>query len=509
MARRVLQGLLVAALLTGLSGLAFAEEGDAAVSEGAKIDKKAVEAAVKKGCDWLKNQQKSDGSWTGTGRYDTFYPYSSTAFVLYTLLKGTEGPDSDCVKKGFAYLKKNDFPGVYGVSTLILALCALYEPPEPKEDEEKAEEGKPAKKTSTTVYEPKEAQAKKRFKKKAPPWVNDWLKRAVAWLVSKREANVWRYPKAKPGDYNKLNGAGGDEDASNTQYAMLALHAAGRLGVKAPGKLYEKVAEYFIAHQEKDGPEVKPPFPVPAADLPISKLKKLEKEILKKLRKEAEQAAKEGRPNPHPKDLGPRTTTEMGDPYKDFGAELTPMKARGWAYMPAGAKVDGWDWAYRATGSMTTSGVASLIICKVRLEGTGWHGKNKKKLRRAIRDGMAWIDHNFKVTENPNLDVWKYYYLYGLERSGVLALTRKIGKHFWYEEGAKHILDTQGSGGSWKGDKGAGDANSPGFEYGPIWPTCFAILFLKRATAPVVELNPKPTYTGEGIFDPGKDKKKK
>ncbi len=510
MAKRVLQGLLVAALLAGLSGLASADEGDAAVSEGAKIDKKAVEAAVKKGCDWLKKQQKSDGSWTGTGKYDVYYPYSSTAFVLYTLLKGTEGPDSDCVKNGFAYLKKNDFPGVYGVSALILALCALYEPPEPEEEEEKAEEGKPAKKTGTTVYEPREKQARKRFKKKAPPWVNDWLKRAVAWLVSKQATNVWRYPSNRVGDYGKQMGVGGNEDASNTQYAMLALHAAGRLGVKAPVKVYEKVAEYFIIHQEKDGPEVKPPFPVPAADLPISKLKKLEKEILKKLREEAKEAEKMGLPPPDVKKIGPRTTTEIAkrDPYKEFGGELSPMKARGWSYFPFKTDVPV-PWMTQPTGSMTTSGVAALIICKARLEGTGWHGKNKKKLRRAIRDGMAWIAHNFTVTENPKLDVWKYYYLYGLERSGVLALTRKIGKHFWYEEGAKHILDTQGSDGSWPGGSGGGGGTVQGFEYGPTWPTCFAILFLKRATAPVVDLPPvlKPTYTGEGIIDPNKKKK--
>jgi hypothetical protein len=505
MMKRVLQGLLVAGVLAFLCSPLLAQ-GDAAVSEGSKVDKKVVDEAVKRACDWLKSQQKPDGSWTGAGLYDGFYPYSSTAFVLYALLKGTEGPDSECIVKGFTYLKDKDFPGVYGVSALILALCALWEP-EPEPEDQESRKLEPGEKLRTGLYEPKERQAKEQFKKKAPDWAKDWLKRAVAWLVSKQAANVWRYPENKPGDYNTHTAFGGNEDASNTQYAMLALHAAGRLGIQAPESVYEKVADYFLVHQEKDGPEVTPPFAVPAADLSIKKLKELEAEILKKIRKEAEQAAREGREIPGAKDLGPRTTSEMGDPYREFGAEISPMKARGWAYLPVGAE-SGSPWQTQATGSMTASGVASLVICKAKLEGTSWHKKNEKALRQSIRDGMAWIAHNFTVTNNPGpLDCWKYYYLYGLERSGVLALTRKIGDHLWYEEGALHILGTQQSDGSWPGASGGGGAGTQGFEYGPTWPTCFAILFLKKATAPVVDL-PEQAYTGEGLLGPRQDKNK-
>jgi hypothetical protein len=503
---RVLLQILIALTVLAVLCVPALAQGDSAVSEGAKIDKKVVEAAVKRACDWLKSQQKADGSWTGAGLYDGFYPYSSTAFVVYALLKGTEDADSKCIKDGFAYLKAKDFPGVYGVSALILALCALYEPPPPPEEEMEPRKLKPGEKLKTGVYEPVERQAKKKFRQKAPAWVKDWLEKAVRWLVSKQVANVWRYPDAKPGDYGTHTARGGNEDASNTQYAMLALHAASRLGVNAPSGVYEKVGDYFLVHQEKDGPEVKPPFPVPAADLPIKKLKELEKQILKKLRKEAEQAAKEGKEIPGMKDLGPRTTSEMGDPYREFGAEITPMKARGWAYMPADTQNVS-AWQTQATGSMTTSGVASLVICKAKLEGSGWHSKRKDKIRQAIRDGMGWIAHHFSVTENPGpLNCWKYYYLYGLERSGVLCLARKIGEHFWYEEGGKHILETQQGDGSWPGGSGGGGQGVQGFEYGPTWPTCFAILFLKKATAPVVNL-PEDIYTGKGLF--GGDRPKK
>jgi len=501
MVSRICAVFMATILLLALAPQVFAQDEGAAVSEGSKIDKKVVDAAVKRACEWLKGQQKADGAWTGAGLYDGFYPYSSTAFVLLALLKGSEGPDSECVKKGFAYLKSKEFPGVYGVSALILALCALYEPEKKPEDDE-TRKLKPGEKLRTGLYEPVERQAKKKFQK-APKWVKDWLEKAVKWLLSKQEANVWRYPLNKPGDYCPHTAHGGNQDASNTQYVMLAFHAASRVGVKIPAGVYARVAEYFIAEQEADGPEVKPAFPVPAADLPISKLKELEKQILKKLRKEAEKAAKDGKEVPGMKELGPRTTSEMGDPYREFGAEMTPMKARGWAYLPK-SDTGGAPWQSQATGSMTASGVASLVICKVNLESTSWHKKNKTKLRQAIRDGMAWIAHNYTVSSNPGpLDCWKYYYLYGLERCGVLCLSRRIGEHIWYEDGAQHILGAQQGDGSWPGGSGGGSATSQGFEYGPTWPTCFCILFLKKATAPVVNL-PEDTYTGEGLFGGGK-----
>jgi hypothetical protein len=499
MRRWLLSLLLTIGIVAGLAGTALAQDEGEAVSAGAKIDKKEVDAAVKKACDWLKSQQKPDGSWTGTGVYDGFYPYASTGFVLFALLKGTEGPESDCIKKGFEYLKSKEFSGVYGVSALILALCALYEP-EAKPEEQETRKLQPGEKLRTGVYEPVERQAKKKFAK-APQWVKDWLQKAVAWLVSKQTTYVWRYPDAKPGDYGTQTALGGNEDASNTQYAMLALHAASRLGVNVSNEVYVKVAAYFLKYQEKDGPEVKPPFPVPAADLPISKLKELEKKILKGLEKEAREAARKGEEVPGIKELGPRTTEEMGDPYKEFGAEVSPMKARGWSYMPPETQGVS-PWQIQATGSMTAGGVTTLVICKAVLEGTGWHDKNKKEMRQSIRDGVGWIAHNWTVTANPGpLDCWKYYYLYGLERVGVLALTRRIGEHLWYEEGAKHILSNQSGDGSWPGSSGGGGAGVQGFNYGPTWPTCFCILFLKKATAPVVNL-PEDIYTGKGLFGP-------
>ena len=55
---------------------------------------------------------------------------------------------------------------------------------------------------------------------------------------------------------------------------------------------------------------------------------------------------------------------------------------------------------------------------------------------------MKW-----SVNNNPERGGdWHYYYLYGLERAGILYDTNMIGKHDWYLEGAKLLLDAQDGG---------------------------------------------------------------
>ena len=48
-----------------------------------------------------------------------------------------------------------------------------------------------------------------------------------------------------------------------------------------------------------------------------------------------------------------------------------------------------------------------------------------------------------------------------------------IGNHDWYVEGAKALLDAQKDGGSWVAGGGRSNAT---------WDTCYAILFLKKAS---------------------------
>jgi hypothetical protein len=61
-----------------------------------------------------------------------------------------------------------------------------------------------------------------------------------------------------------------------------------------------------------------------------------------------------------------------------------------------------------------------------------------------VLKGLDWLGKNFDVTKNPNKTQFAYlYYLYGLERVGMLYGTDRMGQHEWYPEGANHLLSTQ------------------------------------------------------------------
>lgn len=116
----------------------------------------------------------------------------------------------------------------------------------------------------------------------------------------------------------------------------------------------------------------------------------------------------------------------------------------------------GEDDAGRAT--MSAGGIGSLVIFR-------WMLHKPWADQPTIRKGMDWLEANVKG----RLPKWHIYYLYGLERAGMLYGTDLIGTRDWYDEGAEWLIDHQADNGSWR--------NVPD--------TCFAILFLKRATAPL------------------------
>ena len=143
---------------------------------------------------------------------------------------------------------------------------------------------------------------------------------------------------------------------------------------------------------------------------------------------------------------------------------------RGWCYDVK----DG----HPAYGSMSAGAIGSVAILDYLLD-IDW------KKDPVVACGMSWLTQHFTVTENygppqerpAGTAEFLYYYLYALERAGILVGTETIGTHHWYVEGAKFLVEDQKPDGSWQH---AGDWNKPS------WNTCFAILFLKRATRPLV-----------------------
>ena len=138
-------------------------------------------------------------------------------------------------------------------------------------------------------------------------------------------------------------------------------------------------------------------------------------------------------------------------------------EAGGWGYLKSS------DAPY---GSMTAGAVGGLTIYLF-MQNKPWM-KDKE-----VVTGLEWMGKNFTLTENPgSAEGWQYYYLYALERAGIFYGTEAIGGHAWYPEGAKYLLGEQKPDGSWKAPKSDHE----------IWDTCFAILFLRRATRPLIDV---------------------
>jgi hypothetical protein len=163
--------------------------------------------------------------------------------------------------------------------------------------------------------------------------------------------------------------------------------------------------------------------------------------------------------------------------------EVGETEARGWGYLPGHVELP--------TGSMTCAGVTCLALAKERL----WTRKKLEpklaaRIDRGMLNGLAWLQDHFTVEDNPEPpNQWHYYYLYGLERTGAKTGIRWLGRRDWYLEGALHLLAAQTKEGGWKEASASGKpADST---ESAITQTCFALLFLKRATQkPPIPLAP-------------------
>lgn len=242
----------------------------------------------------------------------------------------------------------------------------------------------------------------------------EWVDKAARWLLGQEAAGVtgpgrrfWSYPSTDALAY----------DNSNSQYAALGLLAASRLGLKVPPSTWASVARHWLGEQDTNGPEV-----------------------------------------------------QMRPDNPGSGGSAAPVlaQARGWNYRRGTSRGTG-----GAYGSMTCAGVGSLAIARHMLrEAKLLDPKEDGRIDKALRDGLAWLQKHYSLRTNPaRREEWFYYYLYGLERAGVLSGTTWLGDRHWYQEGAGLLVtDWQRADGSWNGT---------------VQETAFALLFLKKATPPL------------------------
>jgi hypothetical protein len=165
--------------------------------------------------------------------------------------------------------------------------------------------------------------------------------------------------------------------------------------------------------------------------------------------------------------------------------EETQNNDGGWGYIPRA----------HSTGSMTCSGICSLIICEQMLASAGddtdADGAPKccnkaPRATAALHQAIRWFERYFAAGANPGSGLGaSLYYLYGVERTGRLSGQRFFGNHDWYREGASYLVEGQSrTHGSWPG------------EYDQVISSSFALLFLSKGLAPVL-IN-KLNYGSEG-----------
>jgi len=210
----------------------------------------------------------------------------------------------------------------------------------------------------------------------------------------------------------------GKGDNSNSQYAALGLRACHEAGILLPKETLDRATAWWRRCQERASKE--------------------------KEGKDEEDEKKGKKPPP---------TVATGS------AAPEPL---GWGYDENADRGE-------ATGSMTAGAIGALVIYNF-IVGKDW------KADPNVARGLAWMARKFTVTKNPGEEDWHYYYLYGVERAGMLTGLERFGTHPWYSTGAKFLLDAQKPDGSWKVSEHA------------TWDTCFAILFLRRATRPLADV---------------------
>ncbi|MCR4317183.1 MAG: hypothetical protein NUW37_12660 [Planctomycetes bacterium] len=387
-----------------------------------------IDRAIKFGAQYVAGTQRSeDGGFPFFGGGSN-WEEGAAALATLVMVKSREyAPGSDRVRKAFEFIRKKMTEHFNSDKGLATYSVAFTMMAiEACNVENSAHQGRPG--SSDAWFAPGD---------------REWMKDMAEWLAKNISGeNIWGYPDKTP-------------DLSNTQVALLGLASAHRCKVDVDDpSIYRKVLDRLLEAQQRDG-EVIP------------------RELVIYDRDEVQAR-------------GPRETISSGgiswgDTNGNFGD-----RARGFGYRPV---------EQGAYGSMTCGGIVSLVLCKGILTGMGEEieGELSRKIDQSIYDGLAWLRKHYVLDKNPSdtgAEIgWHYYYLYSLERVGVLVGTEFIGRHMWYREGARYLVDAQVKDrgdnlGSWLAPTNAqaGQTSESLYRFGD---TCFAVLFLKRSTMPL------------------------
>ena len=113
-----------------------------------------------------------------------------------------------------------------------------------------------------------------------------------------------------------------------------------------------------------------------------------------------------------------------------------------------------------------------------------------------VQKGIEWLARNFSVERNPGSSHWHFHYLVALQRAMMIPPEQELlGDHNWYEQGAKYLISSQRSDGSWHLDAPKDvtkqKLTQPTAEYCDVATTSLALMFLvnKIPTKPLPDLS--------------------
>jgi hypothetical protein len=363
--------------------------------------------AIKRGVAALRKMQERNGSFVDQGgTFARDFPVGTTALALMALVHSGVKVDDPAVRSGLAWVQGQALRKTYEVAATLMLLETKYLPLEQVED----------------VADLTEEKARDAVRKAITREDLAFAERCAKWLLEKQTKDgTWGYPEG-----------GETHDHSNTQYALLGLKSAARMGVSIPESVWKRIAAHWIDAQRISGEKVE-------------------------LRIEGYEGQEPG-----------AGQTRAGETFLQGP----------WGYLvkkPEGLM----ELVDRGYGSMTCAGLTSLIIAESELAARGaLDDAARRRIEQAKKQGLAWLQENYSIRGTPPAagfwSVFYFYYLYSLERVGVLYGIRRLGGHDWYLEGAVLLCRQQREDGSWLS-----------YDEIPVADTSFALLFLKKATVRV------------------------
>jgi hypothetical protein len=329
-----------------------------------------VNHAIARGVEYLERRQLPDGSYAG---HEGEHPGGVTALVAVTLLRSGVRRHEPVLVRALGALAGVEFRSTYSAAVHLMLCDALRDPARTAEAQQ-----------------------------------------SLDFLIENRSQGVWAYPERRI-------------DNSNTQFALLGLRAARRLGLAIPERVWLEALDGL-------------------------------------------------------------------DRFRDEGG--------GFFYAPEGGVNQ--PKVRDPNAGMTAAALAGLaVLAEAAVDHPRLHTALERDAK-LVEGAERWLEHHFDATRNTYEDGswkanWHTAYLWAVERWCGLTDRARIGARDWYAEGALALLDAQSRQGSWDGDLGPES-------------TCFALLFLRRATItpdetlPVLEAElARPRAAPPGRFDgPGR-----